>query len=151
MENDVNSGQAFPKCPRCGEEMGLRLRTVGPGIEASYICICCRVSSYKVRGKHVTEDIPDAARLLANNGFFDVGPVITNGDKLREFANMPDDVLAQRLLEIDDIAEEIPFCKELPECQELAEGTEPIPADKCLQCLINWLGQPAEESEQNGE
>ena len=147
MENEVKGGQAVPKCPRCGEEMGLRLRMVGPGIEASYICTCCRVSSYKVRGKHVTEDIPDAARLLANSGFFDVGPVITNGDKLREFSNMTDDRFAQLLLEIDDIAEKIPFCKELPECQKRAEGIEPIPAGECLQCLNNWLGQPAEDEQ----
>ena len=88
---------------------------------------------------------------MANSGFFDVGPVITNGDKLRKFANMPDEVLAQRLLEIADVAEKIPFCKDLPDCQKLADESKPVPADKCLQCLINWLGQPAEESEQSGK
>lgn len=60
-------------------------------------------------------------------------------------APMADEVLAQRLLEIEETAEEIPFCKDLPDCQKLADESKPVPADKCLQCLINWLGQPAEE------
>lgn len=144
MENDVKGGQAVPKCPWCGAPMADDLRQTSEGWVAYCHCVICKARAPAVVSKTLDEHLIPAARMIVNCRFLRTGNQ-TNGDKLREFANMPDDVLAQRLLEIDDIAEEIPFCKELPECQELAEGIEPIPADKCLQCLINWLGQPAEE------
>lgn len=69
----------------------------------------------------------------------------TNGDKIRMCGSLSDQELAEVLWKLPDIAEILPFCRDLPECQELAEGIEPIPASKCMQCLIHWLGQPAEE------
>ena len=38
-----------------------------------------------------------------------------------------------------------PYCRELPECDADVERDVPIPLERCEQCVLHWLRQPAEE------
>lgn len=68
----------------------------------------------------------------------------TNADKIRALS---DDQLANHIIGIYDLDNEIGFCKNLPECDALLETDDGIPASKCAKCLLEWLRQPAEVSE----
>lgn len=64
----------------------------------------------------------------------------TRADQIR---GMTDDQLAKTLLDANDCGLSISFCKELPGCSVLLdEGI--IPDEKCLECMKDWLKQPAD-------
>ena len=64
----------------------------------------------------------------------------TNADRIR---SMSDEELAQILFAINDGDG---YCKNLPECAALLNTEEGIPDEKCIQCVVAWLQQPAEEA-----
>lgn len=73
----------------------------------------------------------------------------TNGDKIRQLIATSDQRLAVvlwKLNEMGDLDEKIRFCRELPECAAIVERDDYVPEEKCLQCLVRWLGQPADEN-----
>lgn len=65
----------------------------------------------------------------------------TNADQIRD-AIMTDDQLARVLLSANDSSISIPFCRVTPECLRLLEDGI-IPEEKCLNCVKDWLKQPA--------
>jgi hypothetical protein len=65
----------------------------------------------------------------------------TNADRIRAAS---DEELAQKLLQFNTLEESVPFCRNLAECDELLDTEDGIPEEKCKQCLLNWLRQPAE-------
>lgn len=65
----------------------------------------------------------------------------TNADQIRD-AIKTDDQLARVLLSVNDSGISIPFCKVTPECLRLLEDGI-IPEEKCLNCVKDWLKQPA--------
>lgn len=67
----------------------------------------------------------------------------TNADRIRD---MTDEELAAMLIQIDDIGAVIPFCKSLPDCMAMLDSPETIPAQKCVDCLLDWLRSPVAES-----
>jgi hypothetical protein len=68
----------------------------------------------------------------------------TNADRIRAAS---DEELAQKLLQFNTLEESVPFCRNLAECDELLDTEDGIPEEKCKQCLLNWLRQPAEVSD----
>lgn len=70
-----------------------------------------------------------------------LGDPQTNADRIRM---MSDEELAQKLLQFNTLEESVPFCRNLAECDELLDTEDGIPEEKCKQCLLNWLRQPAE-------
>ena len=66
---------------------------------------------------------------------------MTNADRIRA---MDDEDLAEVLLLFNHLECRIPFCKNLPQCEELLDTEEGVPEEKCKQCLLDWLRQPAE-------
>ena len=66
----------------------------------------------------------------------------TNADRFRSMT----DVNLAKILIAEPIAEKIPFCQNKPECSALLDSEVDIPQEKCLQCALDWLRQPAEES-----
>ena len=40
---------------------------------------------------------------------------------------------------------QLPYCRQLPECDSDLERDTPIPLERCEQCVLHWLRQPAEE------
>ena len=67
----------------------------------------------------------------------------TNADRIR---SMNDEELADFINRCmsEDSAPHI--CRNLPECDEDVEKDTLIPLERCKQCLLYWLRQPAEES-----
>ena len=65
----------------------------------------------------------------------------TNADRIRA---MSDEELAEQLITVGELDEEIHFCKNLPECDDLLNTEDGVPLEKCRGCLLNWLKQPAE-------
>ena len=74
--------------------------------------------------------------------------VRTNGDQIRALVAAPDHRLAEVLLQLSDMGElddRIHFCRNLPVCEEIVDRDECVPSEMCLQCLVHWLGQPADK------
>lgn len=70
------------------------------------------------------------------------GKRMTNGDRMRATS---DEELAKVIRSLE-IAEIIPFCKNKPECVAILNDTnESIPESMCVECVLDWLRQPAEE------
>lgn len=63
--------------------------------------------------------------------------IITNADRIR---TMSDEELARMLHEQRDS-----YCKNLPECGYLLDTPNGIPAEKCIDCALEWLKLPAKE------
>ncbi len=61
---------------------------------------------------------------------------MTNADKIR---SMTDEELADAVLKINDIADNIPFCVNNARCDEIMDRGDIIPDGMCKVCLLNWL------------
>ena len=68
-------------------------------------------------------------------------PKQTNADRIRA---MSDEELAALLYQFNNLEDNVPFCQDLPECNALLDTEAGIPEEKCKQCLLTWLQQPAE-------
>lgn len=66
--------------------------------------------------------------------------VITKADRLR---TMSDEELGRHLMNIHDSGCFISFCKNKPECEELLDN-DSITDEMCMECMMQWLKQPAE-------
>lgn len=66
----------------------------------------------------------------------------TNADRIR---SMSDEELARNINRLLEGEISIPYCRELPECDADVERDVPIPLERCEQCVLHWLRQPAEE------
>lgn len=68
--------------------------------------------------------------------------VRTNAGLIR---SMSDEELARNINRLLEGEISIPYCRELPECDADVERDVPIPLERCEQCVLHWLRQPAEE------
>ncbi len=68
--------------------------------------------------------------------------VQTNADRIRAVS---DEELADLMMGLVDLDDQINYCQNLPECDELLETEDGIPEHKCRDCLLKWLRQPAKE------
>lgn len=66
----------------------------------------------------------------------------TNADRIR---SMTDEELAREINLLLEGEISIPYCRELPECDADVERDALIPLERCEQCVLHWLRQPAEE------
>lgn len=66
----------------------------------------------------------------------------TNADRIR---SMSDEELARNINRLLEGEISTPYCRELPECDTDVERDVPIPLERCEQCVLHWLRQPAEE------
>lgn len=66
----------------------------------------------------------------------------TNADRIRA---MSDEELSQNINRLLEGEISIPYCRELPECDDDLERDVLIPLERCEQCVLHWLRQPAEE------
>lgn len=67
--------------------------------------------------------------------------VNTRGDKVR---SMSDREIALAMMEFF-VDEHIKFCQNKPECVAAMDKGDCVPDDKCVECLVAWLQQPAED------
>lgn len=67
--------------------------------------------------------------------------VDTRADKVRA---MSDREIALAMMEFF-VDEHIKFCQNKPECVAAMDKGDIVPDDKCVECLVAWLQQPAEE------
>ena len=58
---------------------------------------------------------------------------------------MSDEELAKEINRLMEGETSIPYCRELPACDEDVERDVLIPLERCEQCVLQWLRQPAEE------
>ena len=68
-------------------------------------------------------------------------PPMTNADRVRA---MSDVELAEHLYAYATLEQQIQFCQNLPECDKILDTGDEIPDEKCMNCLMEWLRQPAE-------
>lgn len=66
----------------------------------------------------------------------------TNADRIRA---MSDEELARNINRLEEGERIIRYCRELPECNADLEADTLIPQERCEQCVLHWLRQPAEE------
>jgi hypothetical protein len=65
----------------------------------------------------------------------------TNADRIR---SMSDEELAAMMYSFEDL--KMPdYCQRKKECDDMLDSDTDIPAEKCINCLIDWLKQPAKE------
>lgn len=63
---------------------------------------------------------------------------MNNYDKIKRM-NLKE--LAKFLIEVTEPSETIKFCRNLPECdRDLAMDRE-IPEERCVKCMMQWLGK----------
>ena len=67
---------------------------------------------------------------------------LTNAERIR---TMNDEELAQNINRLLDGEIAVPYCRGLPECDDDLERDALIPLERCEQCVLHWLQQPAEE------
>ncbi len=65
----------------------------------------------------------------------------SRGDLIRR---MDDPELAQYLYALANGDFELRFCQNRPECQQLVDTDDGVPEEKCMECLVQYLQQPAE-------
>lgn len=70
----------------------------------------------------------------------------TNADRIRA---MSDREIALAMMEFF-VDEHIEFCQNKPECVAAMDKCDCVPDDKCVECLVAWLQQPAEEVQGDG-
>lgn len=58
---------------------------------------------------------------------------------------MSDEELARNINRLLESEISTPYCRELPECDADLERDALIPLERCEQCVLHWLRQPAEE------
>ena len=58
---------------------------------------------------------------------------------------MSDEELARNVNRLLESEMELHYCRQLPECDRDLELDTPIPLERCEQCVLHWLRQPAEE------
>ena len=58
---------------------------------------------------------------------------------------MSDEELSQNINRLLEGEISIPYCRELPECDADVGRDALIPLERCEQCVLHWLRQPAEE------
>ena len=58
---------------------------------------------------------------------------------------MSDEELARNVNRLLEGEMELHYCRQLPECDRDLELDTPIPLERCEQCVLHWLRQPAEE------
>lgn len=68
--------------------------------------------------------------------------IVTNADRIRA---MSDEELARKINQLAEGERIIRYCRELPECDADLETDTLIPLERCEQCVLHWLRQPAEE------
>lgn len=66
---------------------------------------------------------------------------LSNADRIR---SMTDEELAV-IIAAEFTSEQIPFCKSKPECEKLLDEDKDIPEEMCVECVVEWLRQPAKE------
>lgn len=66
----------------------------------------------------------------------------TNADRIR---SMTDEELAREINLLLEGEISTPYFRELPECDDDLERDVLIPLERCEQCVLHWLRQPAEE------
>lgn len=66
----------------------------------------------------------------------------TNADRIQ---SMTDEELAREINLLLEGEISIPYCRDLPECDADVERDALIPLERCEQCVLHWLRQPAEE------
>lgn len=49
--------------------------------------------------------------------------------------------LARFLVRLSENERELNFCCDLPECMAMADSDGEIPQEKCVGCMVNWLGK----------
>ena len=141
-------GEDTPCCPWCTALMAIKVRKTRNGMMARYECPMCLSRAPAVCMDTAEECLVDAARLVAKSWITGIANP-TNGDKLRQMIASSDEKLAQLLLWLNDMGElddRIHFCRNKSECDEILEKDDYVPAEMCLQCLIHWLGKPADET-----
>lgn len=72
--------------------------------------------------------------------------VDTRADKVRV---MSDREIALAMMEFF-VDEHIKLCQDKPECVAAMDKGDIVPDDKCVECLVAWLQQPAEEVQGDG-
>lgn len=68
---------------------------------------------------------------------------VTNADRIR---NMSDEEMAKWLIQMSEGDNRIKFCKSRPECNADLDEDREIPQERCAECMLDWLRQPAEEA-----
>ena len=66
----------------------------------------------------------------------------SRGDLIRR---MDDTELARYLYALANSDFELKFCQNRPECQELVDTDGGVPEQMCMECLAEYLRQPAQE------
>lgn len=93
--------------------------------------LSCMVRSGDQCMEHLISDTPSCKSRIAT----------TNADRIR---SMGDEELA-KIITAEPMAECIQFCKNLPRCDIDLEQPDGIPQERCVQCALDWLRQPAKE------
>lgn len=84
------------------------------------------------------EDCPDGCPVETPK---DGRNIVTNADRIR---GMADEELAAMMYSFEDL--KMPdYCQRKKECDDMLDSDTDIPAEKCINCLIDWLRQPAKE------
>lgn len=65
--------------------------------------------------------------------------IITNADRIRA---MSDEELAEFISKLDTY-DGSSFCRSLPQCEADVDADVLIPSERCSECLLYWLQQPA--------
>ena len=68
--------------------------------------------------------------------------VLTNADRIRA---MSDEELAREINRMAEGEKTIRHCRNLPECDDDLARDVLIPLERCEQCVLHWLRQPAKE------
>lgn len=67
---------------------------------------------------------------------------ITRADKIRSLSDV---ALADLIQTYYENAEEINFCHGRQECEDDLDNDRTIPRERCRECLLDFLRQPAED------
>lgn len=73
-------------------------------------------------------------------------PPMSNADRFRA---MSDEELATMLNRFAEGESAPRYCRNLPECDADMEADRLIPLERCQECLLYWLQQPAEGGEEH--
>lgn len=73
-------------------------------------------------------------------------PPMTNADRFRAMSDEELADLFSRFAEGDDT---LCYCRNLPECDADLAADRLIPLERCQECLLYWLQQPAEGGEEH--
>jgi hypothetical protein len=138
------------KCPFCGKEVaeisncqeleGCRHFEGCPATEP-YVCVVCNMFEGGCGASSGYYDSAEKAIAAWNRRVGSDINVPTNADRIR---SMTDEELA-KIIVTDCLDERIHYCQNRPECIDLLDTDEGIPEEMCIQCVLDWLRQPAED------